>query len=287
MSIDFKTWLSNAAVELSAVGVASATTDAELLLAHVCQISRSDLVFAAVMGKTLDGAQIELANELLARRLQREPLQHIVGSAPFRLLDFQVGPGVFVPRPETELLVQLVLDALAVRVEPEPLVIDFGTGSGAIAASIAKEFPRAEVIAVEKSDEAIVWTAQNFDRFQLANLRLVHADLADALEDLSGQVSIVVSNPPYIPDAAIPRDLEVQNYDPPLALYGGEDGLDLVRVLSRRALDLLVPGGDFFLEHGEHQGYAIRQILIADGWRLPATHPDLTLRDRFTSAVRP
>lgn len=287
MSIEYKTWLATAAEELSLAGVISAAVDAELLLAHVCQLSRADLVFAAITGKTIDSEQLPVANELLARRLRREPLQHILGLAPFRLLEFQVGPGVFVPRAETEILVQLVLDALAVRVEPEATVIDFGTGSGAIAASIAKEFPRAEVIAVEKSSEAIKWTAANFDRFQLPNLRLIQGDLAEVPTGLDGQVSIVVSNPPYIPDAAIPRDLEVQMYDPPLALYGGEDGLDLVRVLSRRALDLLMPGGNFFLEHGEQQGFAIRKILSEDGWRTPATHPDLTLRDRFTSAVRP
>ena len=167
------------------------------------------------------------------------------------------------------------------------MAVDLGTGSGAIALAMATEVPHAEVYAAENSVEAYVWTKENFAHVGAVNAHLAFIDLEHAFPELDGTVSIVVSNPPYVPDDAIPRDPEVRLFDPAAALYGGEDGLDVVRVLSGVGLRLAHPGGLIVIEHGEWQGAAIRDILSADGWRAPATHPDLTLRDRATTALHP
>jgi release factor glutamine methyltransferase len=193
---------------------------------------------------------------------------------------------VFVPRPETEIVAQLAIDALLNAAEPDPIAVDLGTGSGAIALAMATEVPHAAVHAVEKSDEAIVWTRRNVDAIA-PRVDLRHGDLATAFEDLAGRVAVVASNPPYVPDDAIPRDDEVRLHDPALALYGGSDGLDVVRIISRVGLGLARSGGTIVLEHGEWQGASIREILAADGWLGAATHPDLTGRDRATTAIRP
>ena len=245
----------------------------------------------AITGRELsvqDAASISVA---LARRSGREPLQHILGVAHFRSLELRVGPGVFVPRPETEFVAGLAIDALLSMALGGsaglgPIGIDLGTGSGAIALAMATEVAHARVIAVENSEAAFVWTRQNFKSINAANARLVFADLAVALPELNGQVSVVISNPPYIPLGAIPRDPEVRLFDPDHALYGGVDGLDIVRQVSRTGLRLLHAGGALILEHGELQGMAIRELLESDGWRAAATHRDLTGRDRATTAVR-
>jgi release factor glutamine methyltransferase len=152
---------------------------------------------------------------------------------------------------------------------------------------MATEVPHARVWAVENSPDAFPWTTRNFANSGARNATLVFADLADALPELDGQVAVVISNPPYIPADAIPRDPEVRLFDPAHALYGGADGLDVVRKVSHTALRLLRPGGTLILEHGELQGAAIRDLLTADGWRAAATHRDYTTRDRATTAIRP
>jgi release factor glutamine methyltransferase len=220
-------------------------------------------------------------------RAAREPLQHITGFAPFLSLELAVGPGVFVPRPETEFVTQLAIDALFAVASPAPTAIDLGTGSGAIALALATEVPHAQVVAVENSPRAFIWARQNAREVNAPNLRLVFADLADAVPELDGTLDVVVSNPPYIPLGAIPRDPEVRLHDPEAALYGGADGLDVVRVISTRAQALLRPGGTLVLEHGELQGDELRALLDADGWRATATHRDLLGRDRATTASRP
>ena len=182
-------------------------------------------------------------------------------------------------------VVQFASDALHENPAPAPVAIDLGTGSGAIALAMATEVPRAQVFAVERSAEAFPWASRNTERAE--NLTLVHGDLATAFDELRGTVDVVISNPPYVPDDAIPRDPEVRDWDPPAALYGGPDGLDVVRVLSQTALRLVRPGGALIIEHGEWQGAPIRALLAADGWRAAATHPDLTTRDRATTAVHP
>ena len=151
---------------------------------------------------------------------------------------------------------------------------------------MATEVPNARIFAAENSVDAFLWARQNFAETARPNATLVFDDLAEAFPELDGQASVVISNPPYVPDAAIPRDPEVRFYDPAAALYGGEDGLDVVRQLSETAARLLRPGGTLVIEHGELQGEAIRGILTADGWRAAATFRDLSQRDRTTTAVR-
>jgi len=185
------------------------------------------------------------------------------------------------------MVAQLAIDALMAAPSPAPVAVDLGTGSGAIALALATEVPHARVYAAENSPDAFAWTRRNFDEVAAPNAHLAFADLADAFGELDGTVTVVVSNPPYVPDAAIPRDPEVRLFDPPQALYGGEDGLDVVRVLDRVAMRLLHPGGLLVIEHAEVQGEAVRELLAASGWRAPATHRDLTLRDRATTAIRP
>lgn len=271
---------------LAEAGIPDPAVDAELLIGHVLQVGRGRVQALAVMDASVTLEQASAVHALLQRRATREPLQHITGRAPFRSLDLLVGPGVFVPRPETELLAQIAVDALRSAAEPQPVGVDLGTGSGAVAISMATEVPHAAVHAVERSPEAFAWASRNVAEAAASNLSLVQGDLADALGELAGTVAVLVSNPPYVPDDAIPRDPEVRLFDPPAALYGGPDGLDVVRVLSLRGRELVREGGLIAIEHGELQGSAVRDILTADGWRAAATHVDLTMRDRVTTAVR-
>lgn len=278
-----------AVARLSEAFVPDPVVDAELLAAHVLGVGRGAVQAAIVRGDTVSGADAARVRDLVARRATREPLQHLTGLAPFRHLELKVGPGVFVPRPETEVVAQLAIDALRAAAVGDggPIAVDLGTGSGALALALATEVPHARVFAAENSPEAFTWAKENFASVAAANATLAFIDLEHAFPTLDGTVSVVVSNPPYVPDAAVPRDPEVRLFDPPAALYGGEDGLDVVRILSRAGLRLLHPGGTLVVEHGEWQGEPIRDILVADGWRAAATHPDLTQRDRATTAVRP
>ncbi|OJX74860.1 peptide chain release factor N(5)-glutamine methyltransferase [Leifsonia sp. 71-9] len=285
-ALTVRSLLERTATVLAAAGVPDPEVDAELLVGHVFGVSRGRVQALTVMGSSVEAQDAERVRELTERRAAREPLQHITGRAAFRSLELAVGPGVFVPRPETEQVAQFAIDALRSVPTAEPVAVDLGTGSGAIALALATEVPHARVFAVENSPEAFVWTRRNVDEVGATNLRPVFIDLADALPELDGTVDVVISNPPYVPDAAIPRDPEVRLFDPAAALYGGEDGLDVVRVISRVAQRLLHPGGTLVLEHGELQGAAIRALLTADGWRAAATHRDLTTRDRATTALR-
>ncbi len=271
---------------LGAAHVPTPDADAELLLAHVLGISRGQVQAKVVTGAGVASDERLAYLEAVERRAAREPLQHITGVAPFRSLELSVGPGVFVPRPETEFVAQLAIDALQAVASPSPLAVDLGTGSGALALALATEVPHASVVAVENSPRAFVWAKENVRRVGARNLRLVFADLAEALPELDGTVDVLVSNPPYIPDDAIPRDPEVRLHDPAAALYGGPDGLDVVRALSLRALALVRPGGALVIEHGELQGAELRALLDADGWHATATHRDLLGRDRATTALR-
>ncbi|MFH8250875.1 peptide chain release factor N(5)-glutamine methyltransferase [Microbacterium sp. B2969] len=286
-SVPLSLALRHAAERLAQAGVSDPQVDAELLAAHVLGGGRGELQARALRGDTMSEADAASLDALVARRATREPLQHLTGRAPFRHLELRVGPGVFVPRPETEIVAQLAIDALRAAASPSPIAVDLGTGSGAIALALATEVPHARVHAAENSVDAYVWAEENFRETGADNARLAFVDLEHAFPELDGTVSVLVSNPPYVPDAAIPRDPEVRFFDPPSALYGGEDGLDVVRVLSGVGLRLLHPGGMLVIEHGEWQGAPIRDILTADGWRAAATHPDLTLRDRATTALHP
>jgi release factor glutamine methyltransferase len=257
--------------------------DAELLLAHVLGVPRSRLL-------TLDevpGDDAARFGALLDQRADRVPLQHLTGLAPFRHLELAVGPGVFVPRPETEQLAGWALDRLA-GVDA-PVVVDLGSGSGALALSIAHEHPGARVTAVERDSGAIEWTRHNAAARAAAGdtpVEVVDGDMTDPglLRALDGTVDLVVSNPPYVPDGArVPR--EVADHDPPLALWGGPDGLDVVRGLLVTAARLLRPGGLIGIEHADQQGSALPALVRATGgWGDVEDHPDLAGRPRYTTA---
>jgi len=297
-----QTALTGAVSQLTLAGVPDPRVDAELLIGHVLGFNRGQVQSKAITDATITEHDDALIAELVSRRAAREPLQHITGRAPFRQLNLAVGPGVFVPRPETEQVVQFAIDALraaAVAVaEPDegepvegrpsgPIGVDLGTGSGAIALAMATEVPHARVYGVEVSPLAFVWTKQNFRESGATNATPVFIDLAVALPELNGTVSVVISNPPYIPRAAIPRDPEVRLFDPEIALYGGDDGLDVVHQVSATGLRLLHSGGTLVMEHGELQAAEIAALLRADGWLAVASHPDLLGRDRATTALRP
>lgn len=273
---------------LEAARVPDPRVDAELLVGHVLDASRGRVQSLSVTDAPVSAEEAVAIAEVVERRAAREPLQHILGVAWFRTLELAVGPGVFVPRPETESVAQIAIDAVraVVPAEGSPLAVDLGTGSGALALSIASEVLHAEVIGVENSPRAFVWAKENLARTGVQNARLVFADLADALPDLDGRVDVVVSNPPYVPIGAIPRDPEVRLFDPEAALYGGADGLDVVRRVSATARRLLREGGMVVIEHGELQGESIRALLTADGFRAASTQRDLTGRDRTTTALR-
>ena len=285
-SVDARALLADAVSRLTRSHVPNADIDAELLLGHLLGLGRGELQARLITGLSLEEPMVDAFDRFVERRASREPLQHITGVAPFRSIELAVGPGVFVPRPETEGVAQLAIDALRSVADSLPVAVDLGTGSGALALALAHEVPHARVIGVENSVDAFIWARGNRERLGLENARIVFADLVDALPDLDGTVSVVVSNPPYIPAAAIPRDPEVRLYDPPAALYGGEDGLDVVRQLSHTAHRLLRPGGVLVIEHGELQGADIRELLTADGWRRATTQRDLSGRDRATMTVR-
>jgi len=278
--------LERAVEALTSAGVPSPRADGELLISHVLGISRGAVQSRAITGEVLGAEDLIAVTELVERRASREPLQHITGRAPFRSIELAVGPGVFVPRPETEGVAGIAIDALRSAASPQPIAVDLGTGSGAIALAMAHEVPNATVYGVEVSPLAFVWTKQNFRAIAPDNARPVFIDLALALPELNGTVAVVASNPPYIPLGAIPRDPEVRLFDPEIALYGGEDGLDVVRQVSKTAQRLLHDGGTLVIEHGELQAAQIAALLTADGWRAVSGHRDLLGRDRATTALR-
>jgi release factor glutamine methyltransferase len=263
---------------LTDAGVPTPRVDAELLAEHLLGVGLGRLR-AMLLG---DAPAPDGYGELVQERAGRVPLQHITGVANFRYLELRVGPGVFIPRPETESVVQLVIDH--VKGMPNPKVVDLGTGSGAIAGSIAHEVPGAEVHAVEYSTFAHAWAAKNLEPL---GVTLVQGDLRDALPEHNGTFDVVVSNPPYIPAEAIPTEPEVALHDPPEALYGGgADGMELPTAAAASAVRLLKPGGYFVMEHAEVQAGWIAGMLQRTGrWNDVTTHFDLNGKERATSAV--
>jgi release factor glutamine methyltransferase len=276
--------LALASERLSAAGVSSPQADSTWLLCHILKTDRSDLLTRITFDKELTAEQKLAFDAALARREKREPLQHITQTAAFRSLELKVGPGVFVPRPETEQVVQYAIDYL--RQLPMPgKAIDLGTGSGAIAISMAFEVPQTKVYAVELSEDAHKFAAHNIAKNGVSvELRL--GAMQEVVTDLVGQLDVVISNPPYIPNSAIPIDPEVRDYDPDLALYGGEDGLDVIRDISGIAAALLRPGGLLVLEHADGQSDAIRELLLNDGWFSVSAFQDATARYRTITALR-
>lgn len=276
-----------AAARLAEAGVESPRADAELMAAHRHGVARSRLNLVP------DSEFDPRFWDDVARREAREPLQHITGSAYFRYLELEVGPGVFVPRPETEVMTGWAIDRLNEMDVAEPVVADLGTGSGAIALAIAQEVPGARVHAVEADPLARPWTERNIARCAAAaphiggRVKLHAAEIASALPDLDGVVDLVISNPPYIPIGAdVPP--EVGEYEPSGALYAGADGLDAIRVVERTARRLLRPGGRLAVEHGAKQGAAVYWVFAEEnGWTQTRNHSDLAGLDRFVTAVWP
>lgn len=269
--------------------VPSPRVDAELLAAHLLYDgSRSRLQHAALMGERLTPAQVAEYEALVARRAAREPLQHITGRAPFHHLELSVGPGVFVPRPETELLVEEALKVLSARAESatgQLRIVDLCTGSGAIAAVVKSELPNAQVFAVELSEEAIPYARKNLESL---GVHLVQGDALTALTELVGTFDAVLSNPPYIPPANVPADPEAALHDPEMALYGGgEDGMQMPSAIAARAFELLTPGGLFIMEHDDTQEEAIAELLARVGFEGCYPVRDLNGRPRHSAGYKP
>ena len=258
--------------------------DAELLLANILGVNRMEL-HSKVIEMDAEQAQEnkELYTKAIAQRLTGMPTQYIVGTAPFRYLEYEVGPGVLIPRPETELLVDEVLHQLNTFAEPVS-VVDLGSGTGAIAISISSETSgkkEIHVVAVEKSPEALIWLNKNIAKHDVP-VRIIESDAAHALEGI--KCDVVVANPPYLPDGAkVPQELI---FEPSMALFGGpENGMAIPNEFIKAAARLLKSGGLFAIEHNELQGPLIAKELEAD-FEVIALHNDLTQRPRFTTARR-
>ena len=265
------------ATRLRAAGVASPERDADELLAHVLGVDLGRLA----MVESVAAEERAAYDALVARRASREPLQHLLGTAAFRHVELAVGPGVFVPRPETELLAGWAVERA--QQLAAPVVVDLGTGSGAIARAIEHEVPEAAVHAVELDPDAHRWAVRNLAGTAV-DLRL--GDMATAFDDLDGQVDVVTCNPPYIPlgawESVAP---EARDHDPHLALFSGDDGLDALRVVEATAARLLRPGGWVGAEHADAQGGAAPAVFAASGrWEQVRDNDDLAGRARYVTA---
>ena len=269
---------------LAEAGIASAPVDALHLAAHLMGQDVSEVRRLMVLGGTEAPRGYD---DLVAERATRIPLQHLTGRAGFRYLELVVGPGVFVPRPETELVVDLAAGALDALDVAAPVLVDLATGSGAIALAVKQERPTARVYAVELSELAHGWAVANRDRLGLA-VTLELGDALTAYAELVGQVDVVTCNPPYIPLGQVPVDPEVRDHDPDLALYGGsEDGLAIPRAMAARAAVLLRPGGVLVMEHADTQGSSLPRALSGTGsWLTVVDHLDLVGRPRCVVATR-
>jgi release factor glutamine methyltransferase len=285
--MNFKEFLAAGKEQLSTAGIDP--IDAEHLMAYALGISRMDLHNPVIVEDRLAGYEdLTILEEtfwkLLDARAAHQPLQYLTGVAYFRYLDIQVGPGVLVPRPESELLVQAVLDHCeknSEKLSGNISVVDLGSGSGALALAISTENPRTRVIAVEKDPEAIEWLKKNVSRIN-EQVRIVESDVVDALEGVT--CDVVIANPPYVPDSQeLPRD--VAEHEPAIALFGGPTGLDIPGRFIDTAARLLKSGGFFALEHTEDQGPALKELLEENFLDI-LCHLDLTARPRYTTAVR-
>ncbi|ARD41316.1 peptide chain release factor N(5)-glutamine methyltransferase [Actinomyces gaoshouyii] len=268
---------------LEEAGVSSPEHDARLLAEHVVGTS-------LVMCEGADGEQVAHYLSLIGQRAERVPLQHLTGVMWFRGLELECRPGVFIVRPETEVVAGAAIEAarhMSADGVAAPLVVDLCTGSGAIALAVAAEVPRSRVVAVEVADDAVDLARDNCERHAPGRVRLVQADAAapTTLAELDGQVDVVVSNPPYVPDGAL-EDAETADHDPHRALFGGGgDGLALPTALVRRAVALLRPAGVLVMEHDAGQGAALRAAALGAGFTEAVTGQDLAGRDRYLRAV--
>jgi release factor glutamine methyltransferase len=270
---------------LAAAGVASPRVDAEILAAHVVGVERGRLLMVPLV----DPEVVDVYAALVARRAAREPLQHLLGTAVLGPVEVAVGPGVFVPRPETELLLEWGLARLAGR--PAPVVVDLCTGSGALALAFAAARPDAQVHAVEADPGALEWARRNAATHAAAGATPVTVHAADVrwtdpLVELETKVDLVVCNPPYVPDGT-PVPPEVADWDPPHAVFGGPDGLEIVRAVITTAAGLLRHGGHLAIEHDDTHGESAPALLARRKvFTDVADHADLTGRPRFVTARR-
>jgi release factor glutamine methyltransferase len=277
--------VARAAQTLADAGVSSPEHDAKALAVHVLGLDRqSDLLLV----DGLSDEQRAAYDVLVEQRAARVPLQHLTGTVGFRYVELTVGPGVFVPRPETESVVQWAIDALAQDGRDKPLLADLCTGSGTIAFALANEVPGATVHAVERDPDALAWARRNAAIRVAAGDPEVHLHLGtveEALLDMDGQFDLVASNPPYVAthEAHLP-DPEVVEHDPEIALFAGEDGLDVIRLVEQAAHRLLRSGGLVVVEHSDRQGRSAPAVFEQPRWYEVEDHPDLTGRDRFLSA---
>jgi len=283
MELTFKEFLRGGKEQLAAAGFAE--VEAEHLLAHTLGLTRMDLHNPLTVENALAAiGDMSVVEEtfwkLLDRRCAHEPLQYLTGVAYFRHLEIKVGPGVLVPRPESELLVESVLTHIE-KMSGAVSVVDLGAGSGALALAIATEAPNTHVIAVEKSSEAIYWLKENVS-FIDEKVRILEADVSTALEGV--KCDVVIANPPYIPDEQV-LPVDVREHEPAIALFGGADGMKAPRLFIAAAARLLKPGGFLAIEHHENQGDEIAAVLSIDFEDI-LLHQDLTGRPRFTTAVR-
>lgn len=291
MQNDSKEAISKATLLLTEAQVSSPQVDAELLLAHVLGVERNQLTSV----NKISDEQLFEYEALVARRANRVPLQHLTGIAYFRHLELAVGPGVFVPRPETELLVEAAVKHLKTVSSPR-IAVDLCSGSGAIALSLALEVPGTTVHAVELSDDAFKWLTHNVvdhaAKLEGVNSHVIvhHGNSGDRslLSELSSQVDALVSNPPYIPSEMIPRDPEARDHDPSIALFSGVDGLDVAREVVLVASDLLKPSGFVGMEHADVQGESMPELFAAmpNTWTNVKDNLDYNKLPRFTTAVR-
>jgi release factor glutamine methyltransferase len=288
MALSVRAELRAAGAALTAAGAASGRVDAELLLAHVLGCSRSRLLVI----DTLSQDQADRFAALVGRRADGVPLQHLTGTAPFRQLELSVGPGVFIPRPETELILELAAPYL----RPGGTVVDLCAGSGAIALSVAHEFGGNRVIAVEANQAALGWLRRNAEQQAAAGnppIEVIEADIGEAelvpeLAALTGTVSVLLANPPYVPESVRAQLSAEIHHEPREAVFAGADGLALIPALAELAARLLRPGGFLAIEHDDSHLRSVSELLTGAGvcWRSVTEHADLAGRPRFTTAVR-
>lgn len=295
--------------------IPSPDVDAALIVSHVLKVPRTSLY---LHDEVPDQQRVSIEH-FITKRSSRIPLQHLLGYAPFRRIQLAVGPGVFIPRPETELLAEAAIRYLR-ELPGERIAVDLCAGSGAIAIAIATEVPHVSVHAVEISDQACIWLEKNVAAFREdfqavdSTVAFHHADAQGVCEPgavltgLAGIADVVMCNPPYVPDSMVPREPEVRDHEPALALFGGADGLDVVRSLTRQAAILLRPGGLLLMEHADLQGVdagihgvpgVLQQMqsteelsVLADVpfgkpmWENITDRSDLNGRPRFTMALK-
>jgi release factor glutamine methyltransferase len=280
---------------LMQAGVSSPRHDAEALASYALGAERSAVRTWLALGVSIAAEQVSQIQALVERRASREPLQYITGSTGFARIDLLVGPGVFVPRPESELLVERALVEVQsiVATGQVPVVVDLCSGSGAIGLAVAHECSTAQLHSVELDDDAFLWLQRNVEALNLgARVQAYHADATAALPDLTGRIDVVVCNPPYVPLDATIRDPEAARFDPPMALWGGIDGLDVIRGIEANAARLLKPGGLLIIEHADVQGEALPLLLMSRYqddqrvWTDVMDQRDLADRPRFTLARR-